>query len=129
MYNITFISSKLFGLPTKKKVSLDMHFPDEEIILISDKDSFLKIIHNILSNAFKYTPSGGQVNVYVESYTPEKMNTPSSSGICLRIQVQVEVSKIKIWHIFYSYYTIIETRSSGDKTTDMIQLNEYIQED
>ena len=82
MYNITFISSKLFGLPTKKKVSLDMHFPDEEIILISDKDSFLKIIHNILSNAFKYTPSGGQVNVYVESYTPEKMNTPSSSGIC-----------------------------------------------
>ena len=49
----------------RKRIKLKFNSPEGEIIVYLDKDKFEKIIFNILSNAFKFTPEGGLVEVSV----------------------------------------------------------------
>lgn len=45
----------------KKKISIQTHFATTPILWVVDRDAMEKIIFNLLSNAFKYTPDGGQI--------------------------------------------------------------------
>ena len=49
----------------RKRIRHMFNSAEGEIIVYLDKDKFEKIIFNILSNAFKYTPEGGLVEVNV----------------------------------------------------------------
>lgn len=63
---IRFIRSLVFSfesLAEQKSISLLTTFPDEIDEAFYDKDKLEKIITNVLSNAFKYTPEGGTVSV------------------------------------------------------------------
>ncbi|MBM7583123.1 signal transduction histidine kinase [Caldicoprobacter guelmensis] len=46
---------------------LDIEFNGQEEIVFADKDKISQVIINLLSNALKYTPEGGRVEVKVES--------------------------------------------------------------
>ena len=50
----------------RKKITLKLNSTENEIIVYLDKDKIEKIITNVLSNAFKFTPEGGQVEVSVK---------------------------------------------------------------
>jgi signal transduction histidine kinase len=45
----------------RKRIIIKFNSVENEIIVYLDKDKFEKIITNILSNAFKFTPEGGEV--------------------------------------------------------------------
>lgn len=45
------------------QIELSVHSEADEIPLWIDAGSFEKIIHNIVSNAFKFTPDGGQIRL------------------------------------------------------------------
>jgi signal transduction histidine kinase/ligand-binding sensor domain-containing protein/DNA-binding response OmpR family regulator len=47
----------------RKRITLKFNSPEDEITVYLDKDKVEKIITNILSNAFKFTPEGGRVEV------------------------------------------------------------------
>ncbi len=49
----------------KKQISLNFISKKEDIILFVDEEKIDKILSNILSNALKFTPNGGSVNVSV----------------------------------------------------------------
>ncbi len=49
----------------RKKITLEFNFSEDEIIAYIDKDKIEKIITNVFSNALKFTPEGGCVNVKV----------------------------------------------------------------
>ena len=49
----------------RKRITLKFNSTEDEIIVYVDKDKFQKIITNILSNAFKFTPEEGLVEVNV----------------------------------------------------------------
>jgi signal transduction histidine kinase/DNA-binding response OmpR family regulator len=54
------------ALADKKKIKLIFdHKNIKEIPLLIDKDKLEKILFNLLSNAFKFTPSGGEISVKV----------------------------------------------------------------
>lgn len=56
-------------------IELRIDTPSERIPLITDGIKVLKILENLLSNAFKFTSRGGEVWVSVKSYT-----SPATSG-------------------------------------------------
>lgn len=51
-------------LATKKNITLTFHQQEREILLFFDLDKMERIITNILSNAFNYTPDGGEIRVW-----------------------------------------------------------------
>ncbi|OGU66659.1 MAG: hypothetical protein A2W30_07315 [Ignavibacteria bacterium RBG_16_36_9] len=59
----------------RKKITLKFNSFEDEIIVYIDKDKIEKIITNVLSNAFKFTPDGGRMEVTVQP-TPR----PSKGG-------------------------------------------------
>ena len=52
----------------RKKIKLKFDSTEEEIIAYIDKEKIEKIVTNILSNAFKFTPEDGQIEVNVTRY-------------------------------------------------------------
>ncbi|WP_026902878.1 hybrid sensor histidine kinase/response regulator transcription factor [Pedobacter glucosidilyticus] len=60
------------NLANAKNIDLSFSFSDEKIEAWFDKDKMEKVIYNILSNAIKYTPEYGKINVYVEQVKPNK---------------------------------------------------------
>ena len=58
----------------QKSITLTLHTDIEYLHIFSDTDKLQKIISNLLSNALKFTPSGGTVDVFVESIAGENEN-------------------------------------------------------
>lgn len=51
---------------TKKQVQLNLALPGEPLEIMADQDRFEQIMFNLLSNALRYTPEGGEVQVSAE---------------------------------------------------------------
>lgn len=47
----------------ENEISFTFQLPDEHIMLWADKEKISIVIRNIISNAFKFTPSGGKINI------------------------------------------------------------------
>ena len=58
------------SLAEVKMVRLSLDFQVAPISMYIDSEKLDKIINNLLSNAFKFTPSGGQVIVSTRSFSP-----------------------------------------------------------
>jgi CheY-like chemotaxis protein len=67
---VKFVESitQLFGsLAEQKQIELTFHLQADSITVFLDRDKMEKIISNLLSNALKFTPNGGSVDVAVSS--------------------------------------------------------------
>ena len=64
------IVSSFQSFAERKNISLKLCSDEKEIFLYLDKDKIDKIFCNILSNALKFTPEHGCVNVEVNSLSP-----------------------------------------------------------
>ncbi|WP_027136582.1 hybrid sensor histidine kinase/response regulator transcription factor [Gaetbulibacter saemankumensis] len=49
-----------------KKIDFVEHYPSKDIFVWYDKDKIEHVIYNLLSNAFKFTPNNGRIEVKVE---------------------------------------------------------------
>jgi DNA-binding response OmpR family regulator/signal transduction histidine kinase len=47
----------------RREIDLQLRRPDEAPVIVSDGDRVLQIISNLLSNAFRWTPDGGRVEL------------------------------------------------------------------
>lgn len=59
------ILNSFCGLAEKKKINYKLKIPEDPFMTFYDQDKIEKIIYNLLSNAFKFTPEGGSVEVLV----------------------------------------------------------------
>ena len=93
------------------KIEFKFDSANEQWITWFDPDKLDKIIYNLLSNAFKFTPDGGEVFVGVKIV--ENKSVKNSSGKndepsrYVEIKVQdngIGIAKDKIDHIFKRYY-------------------------
>jgi CheY-like chemotaxis protein/anti-sigma regulatory factor (Ser/Thr protein kinase) len=65
-------------LANKKGITLEFHVPADLPLLYADEAKFKQILFNLISNAIKFTPDGGNVSVTAALATP---------GECIRISV------------------------------------------
>lgn len=66
---IKFLRSIVFSFESmaeRQNISLNTSFPVEIDYAIYDKDKLQKIVTNVLSNAFKYTPENGTISINIE---------------------------------------------------------------
>ncbi len=68
------------SLAERKKITLRFNAIEEKISVFLDKDKIEKIINNLLSNAFKFTPEEGKIDVTVEKMIKEVEIRISDSG-------------------------------------------------
>ncbi len=65
----------------QKKVALRLAAPAQPVLVQADRRRIGQILANVLSNAWKYTPSGGQVEVKVERDDGEARVVVADTGI------------------------------------------------
>ena len=74
-------------LAQSRNISLQMHSDEEVVMMWIDQGHFDKVIFNLLSNAFKYTPEGGQIEVNISGPSLNNGEFQSRIESFLRIDV------------------------------------------
>jgi two-component system, OmpR family, sensor histidine kinase BaeS len=87
----------------EKGISLSVSMPEDRIDIEVDLDRFKQIFANLLNNALKYTPEGGEVSIHVNRNEQGVLFTIADTGI--------GISKEHLPHVFERFYR-------GDKSRD-----------
>ncbi|MEZ4925722.1 MAG: ATP-binding protein [Saprospiraceae bacterium] len=75
------LSAQFSSFGDSERVHFNMHFKlPRETTLMLDKDKYEKIINNFLSNAIKFTPVGGHVDLTVEKEKDDLLVTVLDTG-------------------------------------------------
>lgn len=85
---------------TQKQVNFEVHIEDGNYKMIADAQKMERIVLNLLSNAFKFTPSGGMVSVLANV-------TDNNEDRILHLTISdtgIGISKKDIEHIFDNFY-------------------------
>jgi DNA-binding response OmpR family regulator/nitrogen-specific signal transduction histidine kinase len=69
------------SLAERKKITLKLNTVEEDLNVYVDKDKLEKIVNNLLSNAFKFTPEGGKIDFTVEKLDGYAEISVSDSGM------------------------------------------------
>lgn len=99
-----------------QKRNIDLHFDYEQDELPAwiDPNNFDKVLVNLLSNAFKYTPDGGKIKICLR----EKVNELTAGGLQHSIQIEVVdsgsgIDANKLEKIFERFYQVPSNGSNG----------------
>lgn len=63
-----------FSELSDRDITLIFHTSQESIIAMFDRDKIVKIISNLLSNAYKFTPQGGRIDVTISQSGNDSVN-------------------------------------------------------
>ncbi len=92
------------GMTAQKKNQTIVYHPINDVPIISgDRDGLERVIINIISNAIKYTPSGGHIEVYSSKVYTDISIKVSDNGI--------GIPKDKLPNIFDRFYRVDKARS------------------
>lgn len=71
------LSEAFTSMAEKRRIRLSVNVPQEQHIVQIDSDKVYKIVNNLLSNSFKFTPDGGEISLdcNVEPAEKESMIT------------------------------------------------------
>jgi signal transduction histidine kinase/DNA-binding response OmpR family regulator len=75
------IAASFESLAEQNQVNYHIHFPEENIIAFADRDKLEKIVVNLLSNAFRFTPVNGTVSFSVENDDKRLRFTVQDNGV------------------------------------------------
>lgn len=90
-----------------KRINLTFHHQDEHLKAWIDLNNFDKVLMNLLSNAFKYTPEGGNIDINLR--TGRDYDTPTALKKYIEITVSdtgIGLDEKQLEHIFDRFYQI-----------------------
>lgn len=86
----------------EKQIGLDFDLPPKLPVIQADRDKLMLALHNLIGNAMKYTPSGGQVRVSM---------TADEGGIAVSVtDTGIGISEDDAEHIFDKFYRAKDQR-------------------
>lgn len=83
---------------------IDLQLPDEPILLVIDKEKISRVMHNLVSNAFKYTPKDGTICVVVDRMKGEAIFKIEDNG--------QGMSPEQMSNLFQPYYRTEDAKES-----------------
>lgn len=86
------------SLAMRKQIELQLDLPNMPIQADFDRDKMEKVISNLLSNAFKFTPEEGKIVVYLRAENGQVYLQVQDSGI--------GIPAVQIPHIFKRFYQV-----------------------
>ncbi len=101
-----FLSSvveRMFFSAKEKHQTLLLHAPSENSVVLSDRDKLEQVVINIISNAIKYTPEGGKIDVYFGTLYKDAFIKVRDNGI--------GIPKENLPRIFERFYRVDKARS------------------
>ena len=98
-------ASEYYSIGENRRISFRVQIPEEPYITFFDCEKMEKILANLLSNAFKFTPPGGSIKCKVEyEYSNNDGQQPS---VILNVEdTGVGIEKEQIGKIFDSFYMV-----------------------
>lgn len=91
----------------QKNINFTFDHKDKELKVWIDLNNFDKVLLNVISNAFKYTPNGGEIRIALTSGRDEKVHGPLKHYFEISItDTGIGVDKNKIEQIFERFYQI-----------------------
>ena len=111
---VAFISetvSSFSNLSEQKHIELVFRSRVKELNTYFDKDKLEKIMFNLLSNAFKFTPGYGQVSVSLAVETTNKqLNNETNTNLVIKIEdTGIGIPEDKIEKIFTRFFQVDST--------------------
>ncbi|WP_444685524.1 cell wall metabolism sensor histidine kinase WalK [Alkalicoccus luteus] len=93
-----------FEMTTKNQdIQFKRRIPEEEITVQGDRDKLMQLMDNIVSNAVKYSPEGGTINVSLKQEQERLVVSVKDEG--------VGIPRENIPHVFDRFYRVDKARS------------------
>ncbi|MGG6267466.1 sensor histidine kinase [Leptolyngbya sp. AN03gr2] len=94
-----------------QSVTLTLNTPEQAVIVRADRDLLQQAIANLVTNACKYTPAGGQVDVQLFTQFRQAVIQVEDTGI--------GISEADLPHIFDRFYRANQSRSKESGGTGL----------
>jgi signal transduction histidine kinase len=97
----------------EKDIALNLNLLDEDMHVDADHDRLVQVLSNLISNAIKYTPEGGQVDVYGHYRTDKN---------ALHIEVKdtgLGIPEHDLPHIFDRFYRVERSQHQQQSGTGL----------
>ncbi|MDF9800824.1 signal transduction histidine kinase/ligand-binding sensor domain-containing protein/DNA-binding response OmpR family regulator [Catalinimonas alkaloidigena] len=111
-------------LAERQQISYHFQYPNDHPVVYFDADKLEKIITNLLSNAFKFTPAGGSITFSARLHAAEKsITTPvqkpqdAAQLSLLELKVQdsgVGMSEEQLAHVFHRFYQADDSQQASE---------------
>lgn len=92
-----------FELTKNENVTFIRKIPDEAIFIEIDEDKITQVLDNIISNALKYSPQGGNITFRVKELSDEILVSVTDEG--------VGIPKSDLSKVFERFYRVDKARS------------------
>ncbi|TXE13914.1 response regulator [Seonamhaeicola algicola] len=98
----------------KQDIDFNIKSPHKSIKAWFDHDALEKITKNLLSNAFKFTPAGGEVTINILKETETQQNDTTDFVVIEVKNTGIGISKDDIENIFERFYTKKNKKRNND---------------
>lgn len=119
------IKSSFEWLAQEKAVSFELadHI-EEDLYLAFDREKIQKVLNNLLSNAFKFTPAGGTVQIMLDTHE----DADGTPFFCLSVKdTGIGIPRKDLPHIFERFYQVKEKEDREGSGIGLHLVKEYVE--
>lgn len=126
---ITEIMQAFDHIAEKKQIKYDFRHSMETLKVWIDPNNFDKVLYNVLSNAFKFTPQNGQIEVFLKTgQNPENSKYLKEYAEISVVDTGPGIEEDKLKRIFDRFYQIEDNKNINTGTGIGLHLSQSIVE-